>query len=316
MATQKTNKKINPIVKVLIPVMIVALLAIFGTTALPFFPLSFVNTTQADIVDIELSENAPITESGYLVTGQLMTHSVNIKNVGADCYIRIKATYDVTTPLFETSWALPKSECPIDDDWVYADDGYIYYKKPLSDGEYLFTENSRLPVFECVDPGDNGVGSVWQPVIDIDPYNDENAPKWVQEAYRVDPSVFPTKDKDDETTEGDDSEETEGTETDTDTEIATQSEDDEQQPSEGEDGDNGDDTDPDLPVEDDGLVPVFIYNNGAGGDIVSTIVVEAIQCAEFNPKWDAASPWGLVEVQESLYTQSKTTLAAQQGKRG
>lgn len=127
-------------------VALTACLCLTGMFAAYTSELGFVNDFAVDTVDIELessiAEDAPRLTNGTgrpaLIDDSEVEHNLTISNEGANCYIRCKSLYSrasVETPDSLDTFDATGNIAADPNLWHLAEDGYLYYKGVLGEGE-------------------------------------------------------------------------------------------------------------------------------------------------------------------------------------
>ena len=149
--------------------------AVGGTAAAP--STVFDAQVSMDTVDIRVTGMPP--QRTLIYDDELLPYQAHIANAGQDCYIRVRASLDSDEGTQEA--VLP----PLDErQWVKAQDGWVYYKPVLPDGEAaVFTmlvgnpmsewDGRGMPVYAAV-TAQAIQASNFQPDYDApDPWGDE-----------------------------------------------------------------------------------------------------------------------------------------------
>lgn len=122
--------------KILAILLCLSMLVSAGGTAYCLASVDVTNHFETGIVDIELKEyqNVDGTETAYsdhqmVMPGSRISKIPRIKNDGVDCYVRTKIGFRGDIDLTR------EDLFGITQDWVLADDGYLYYKNILKTGD-------------------------------------------------------------------------------------------------------------------------------------------------------------------------------------
>lgn len=124
------------------------LMCVSGTAIYALPEASVINRFETGNVDIRIDEYSEVdgkktkSEKRFenILPGQFLSNIPVITNQGSECYIRVK-------PVFEgTDFLSGKDLEGITDDWIWAEDGFLYYKKTLSRGEKISVfQGIRIP---------------------------------------------------------------------------------------------------------------------------------------------------------------------------